>query len=146
VDDRGDAECEVHRASRSLLVGLSRHLEEQARTLGRNAILVGGFEADERFDAAARARYADLARGLAFCGVVGTDMAPEPVAGVHGGRLHAGDPLAREWTVSVVSPQASTTLTASDPKNGEDTYDYVLTHDRELAGAATAALMARIAV
>jgi EAL domain-containing protein (putative c-di-GMP-specific phosphodiesterase class I) len=140
------AECEVHRASRSLLAGLSRHLEEQARTLGRNAILVGGFEGDERFDDAARARYADLAQGLAFCGVVGTGMAPEPAAGVHGGRLHAGDPLAREWTVSVVSPHASATLTASDPGTGDDTYDYVLTHDRELAGAATAALMARIAV
>jgi EAL domain-containing protein (putative c-di-GMP-specific phosphodiesterase class I) len=140
------AECEVHRASRSLLAGLSRHLEEQARALGPNAILVGGFEDEERFDAAARARYAELARGLAFCGVVGTDMAPEPAAGVHGGRLHAGDPLAREWTVSVVSPQASATLTASDPGTGDGTYDYVLTHDRELAGAATAALMARIAV
>ena len=140
------AECEVHRASRSLLAGLSRHLEEQARALGPNAILVGGFEGDERFDDAARARYADLAEGLAFCGVVGTGMAPEPVAGVHGGRLHAGDPLAREWTVSVVSPHASATLTASDPGTGDDTYDYVLTHDRELGGAATAALMARIAV
>jgi EAL domain-containing protein (putative c-di-GMP-specific phosphodiesterase class I) len=140
------AECEVHRASRSLLVGLSRHLEEQARALGPNAILVGGFEGDERFDTAARARYADLARGLAFCGVVGTGMAPEPAAGVHGGRVHAGDPLAREWTVSVVSPQASATLTASDPGTGGGSYDYVLTHDRELAGAATAALMARIAV
>ena len=70
-------------------------------------------------------------------------MPVEPAAGVHGGRLHAADPLAREWTVSVVSPHASATLTAS--ADGDGTYDYALTHDRELAAAATAALMARIA-
>jgi hypothetical protein len=47
--------------------------------------------------------------------------------------------------VSVVSPHASATLTASAPGTGDGTYDYALTHDRELAAAATAALMARIA-
>jgi len=43
------------------------------------------------------------------------------------------------------SPHASATLTASAPGTGDGTYDYALTHDRELAAAATAALMARIA-
>jgi len=138
-------ECAVRRASRTLLTGLSRHLEDQARAMGRNAIIVGAFAGDERFDADARRRYADLARELAFCGAVGTEMPVEPAAGVRGGRLHAGDPLAREWTVSVVSPHASATLTASAPGTGDGTYDYALTHDRELAAAATAALMARIA-
>jgi EAL domain-containing protein (putative c-di-GMP-specific phosphodiesterase class I) len=138
-------ECEVRRASRTLLAGLSRHLEDQARAMGRTAIIVGAFAEEDRFDADARRRYADLARELAFCGVVGTEMPVEPAAGVRGGRLHAADPLAREWTVSVVSPHASATLTASAPANGEAGYDYALTHDRELAAAATAALMARIA-
>jgi EAL domain-containing protein (putative c-di-GMP-specific phosphodiesterase class I) len=137
--------CEVRRAGRELLAGISHHLEEQARTLGRNAILVGAFEDNGRFDDGARARYADLARELAFCGVVGTGMPEEPAAGVRGGRLHAADPLAREWTVSMVSPHASATLTASDPGTADGSYDYVLTHDRELAAAATASLMARIA-
>jgi DICT domain-containing protein len=137
--------CEVRRASRALLTGLSRRLEDQARALGRSAVLVGAFEADAPFDAAARRRYADLARELAFCGAVGTGMPDEPAAGVRGGRLHASDPLAREWTVALVSPHASAALTASDPGAGDGRYDYALTHDRELAAAAAAALMARIA-
>jgi EAL domain-containing protein (putative c-di-GMP-specific phosphodiesterase class I) len=136
--------CEVRTASRALLVGLSRHLEQQARAMGHSAILVGGFEGNDGFDAAARSRYADLARELAFCGAVGTGMAVEPAAGVRGGRLHAADPLAREWTVAVVSPHASAAMTASDRGAGDGSYDYALTHDRELAAAATAALMARI--
>jgi EAL domain-containing protein (putative c-di-GMP-specific phosphodiesterase class I) len=137
--------CEVRRASRALLAGLSRHLEEQARAMGRSAVLVGAFEGDERFDDEARRRYAGLAREVAFCGAVGTGMPEEPATGVRGGRIHAADPLAREWTVAVVSPHASATLTASDPGTGDGRYDYALTHDRELAAAATSALMARIA-
>jgi EAL domain-containing protein (putative c-di-GMP-specific phosphodiesterase class I) len=135
--------CEVRRASRELLAGLSRHLEEQARAQGRGAVLVGAFEGDTGFDDAARRRYAELARELAFCGAVGTGMPAEPADGVHGGRVHAGDPLAREWTVALVSPHASAALSACGP-GADGQYDYVLTHDRELAAAATAALMARI--
>jgi hypothetical protein len=55
-------ECAVRRAGRTLLTGLGRHLEDQARAMGRNAIIVGAFTGDERFDADARRRYADLAR------------------------------------------------------------------------------------
>jgi EAL domain-containing protein (putative c-di-GMP-specific phosphodiesterase class I) len=135
--------CEVRRASRELLAGLSRHLEEQARSLGRGTLLVGGFDEVAGFDDAARRRYAELARELAFCGAVGTGMPSEPADGVHGGRLHAGDPVAHEWTVAVVSPHASAALSAYGP-DADGQYDYVLTHDRELAAAATAALMARI--
>jgi len=137
--------CEVHSASRKMLASLSLRLEDQARMLGRSAVLIGAFEADAPFDDAARRRYAALARELAFCGAVGTGMPEEPAAGVRGGRLHASDPLAREWTVALVSPHASAALTASDPGSGDGRYDYALTHDRELAAAAAAALMARIA-
>jgi EAL domain-containing protein (putative c-di-GMP-specific phosphodiesterase class I) len=135
---------EVRHASRELLLGLTRHLEDQARAMGRGAVLVGGFEDDTHFDAAAKERYAELAEHLAFCGAVGTGMAVEPARGVHGGRLHASDPLAREWTVAVVSAHASAALCAQDPGAPDGHYDYVLTHDRALAAAATAALMARI--
>jgi EAL domain-containing protein (putative c-di-GMP-specific phosphodiesterase class I) len=135
---------EVRRASRELLLGLTRHLEDQARAMGRGAVLVGGFENDSQFDDAARQRYAELAEEVAFCGAVGKNMAPEPARGVHGGRLHAGDPLAREWTVAVVSAGASVALSACELGSGGEEYEYVLTHDRALAAAATAALLARI--
>jgi EAL domain-containing protein (putative c-di-GMP-specific phosphodiesterase class I) len=136
--------CEIRRAGRELLAGLSRHLEGQARAMGRSAVLVGAFQPDGGFDADTRARYAALARELAFCGAVGTGMPAEPADGVRGGRLHVADPVAREWTVAVVSPHACATLSASAPEEGEGEYDYVLTHDRALASSAAAALMARI--
>jgi EAL domain-containing protein (putative c-di-GMP-specific phosphodiesterase class I) len=136
---------EVRRASRSLLTGLSQHLEEQARAQGRSAVLVGAFEHDELFDDSTRTRYADLAREVAFCGAVGERMPPEPADGVRGGRLHSEDPLAREWTVAVVSPHMAAALAACNlGVEGDGRYDYVLTHDRDISVAVAAALMARI--
>jgi EAL domain-containing protein (putative c-di-GMP-specific phosphodiesterase class I) len=135
----------VRRASRALLSGLSRNLEAQARATGRSGMLVGSFQREELFDRAARRRYASLAHTLAFCGAVGERMAPEPAHGVRGGQLHAADPLAREWTVAVVSPHVSAALSAYDVDDGAGHYDYVLTHDRDRAVAAATALMARIA-
>ncbi|MEA2288510.1 MAG: hypothetical protein QOD55_507 [Solirubrobacteraceae bacterium] len=135
----------VRHASRSLLTGLSHHLEEQARAMGRSAVLVGAFEREDLFDQHARSRYADLARDVAFCGAVGERMPLEPADGVRGGRLQAGDPLAREWTVAVVSPHMAAALAAYDVgRPGHSSYDYVLTHDRDVSVAVVAALMARI--
>jgi EAL domain-containing protein (putative c-di-GMP-specific phosphodiesterase class I) len=136
---------DVHRASRDLLIGLSRSLEERARTMGSSGLLVGSFQRGELFDRAARRRYASLARKLAFCGAVGEGMPDEPAHGVRGAPLRPGDPLAREWTVAVVSPHVSAALTAYDVEDDEGRYDYVLTHDRDLSVAAATALMARIA-
>jgi len=135
----------VRRASRALLVELSRSLETQARKTGSSGVLVGSFQRGELFDRRARRRYASLARTLAFCGAVGEDMPVEPARGVRGAPLHATDPLAREWTVAVVSPHVSAALTAYDLDDEASRYDYVLTHDRGLAVAAATALMARIA-
>jgi hypothetical protein len=45
----------------------------------------------------------------------------------------------------VVSPHVSAALTAYDLDDDAARYEYVLTHDRELAVAAATALMARIA-
>jgi EAL domain-containing protein (putative c-di-GMP-specific phosphodiesterase class I) len=137
---------EVRRASRHLLAGLSRGIEDQAAAAGQSAVLVGAFEDSELFDAPTRRRYAEVAESVAFCGAVGRHMPPEPADGVRGGALLPDDPIAREWTVAVVSPHVSAALTAcglASSRNGE--YDYVLTHDRELAVSVAAALMARIA-
>ncbi|MEZ5264339.1 MAG: EAL domain-containing protein [Acidimicrobiales bacterium] len=42
----------------------------------------------------------------------GVDFAPEPVPGVRGTRIDAGDPLADEWTVVALGPQYAGALTA----------------------------------
>ena len=138
------------RPSRTLLPALSRHLEDQARALGRNAILVGAFEGDGASTPHARPRYADLARELAFCGVVGDGDAARARAGRPRRRGRpAGDPLAREWTVSVVAPHFAAALVAHErpdsPEGAEPIYDYILTYDRGLATSVAAALTARVA-
>jgi hypothetical protein len=138
----------VRQATRRMLTGMSRHLEEQALRAGHGAVLVSSFERGERFGKSIRARYARLARQVAFCGAVGARMRPEPAPGVRGGALQRGDPLTREWAVTVVSPHFAAALTAHDLRSGhgdDALYDFVLTHDRGLAVASAAALMARIA-
>jgi EAL domain-containing protein (putative c-di-GMP-specific phosphodiesterase class I) len=136
---------DARRASRGLMVGISRHLEEQALRAGHEAVLLSAFERDEHFTGATRERYEHIAGEIAFCGALGESMSPEPVPGVRGGLLHHADRLAREWAVTVVSPHFAAALTASDLGEEDDGYDFVLTYDRELAVASAASLMARIA-
>ncbi|MGZ4269622.1 MAG: sensor domain-containing phosphodiesterase [Solirubrobacteraceae bacterium] len=132
------------RGGRALLAAMSRHLEDQAARAGASAVLLSSFERVDRFDWATRERYERLAAHVGFCGVVGELMGADPVPGVRGGTLHPADPLAREWSTAVVSPQLAVALCAYDL--GDGAFEFVLTHDRELAVAAAAALMARIAL
>lgn len=137
----------VRQATRRMLTSMSRHLEEQALRGGHGAVLVSSFERSERFGKPMRARYARLARQIAFCGAVGARMRPEPAPGVRGAALASGDPLIQEWSVTVVSPHFAAALTAHDLRQGDGDdalYDFVLTHDRGLAVASAASLMARI--
>jgi EAL domain-containing protein (putative c-di-GMP-specific phosphodiesterase class I) len=130
-----------------LVESLARELEEQARAAGDQAVLIAAFGEIERFTPELRERYAELAGSVAFCGVVGREMETEPARGVRGGRLAASDPLGHDRTVAVVTPRFAAVLAAHDL--GPDAPDdrrlaFVLTHDRELAVGAAAALMSRI--
>lgn len=132
-----------------LLLAMTRHLEDQAAGLGGTALLVAAFDEDRHFCTQARARYAQLGRDLAFCGVVGRGLTGEPAPGVHGAELLNGDPVGHEWTIAVVGPHFAAALVAHERRDGdlhsERVYDYVLTYDRERATAVAAALTARVA-
>jgi len=133
---------------RALVDGVAREVEEQARAAGDQALLVAAFGEAGSFTGDLRERYAGLARDVAFCGAVGRGMASEPAPGVHGGRLAASDPLAHDRTVAVVTPRFAAVLAAHDLGPGEPDdrrMAYTLTHDRDLATDAAAALMSRIA-
>jgi hypothetical protein len=137
----------VRRTGRALVDAMTRQLEEHARAAGDAAVLLSAFKHASAFSPAARARYAGLARSVAFCGVLGQDMPSEPAPGVRGARVHATDPLRLELTVAVVSPHFAAALTAYDlgVEAPEDRrYEFVLTYERELAVAAAASLMARV--
>ncbi len=142
-----------HRAPRlttqPLLLAMTQHLEEQARGLGRTALLVAAFDQERRFTPQLRDRYAALGCDLAFCGVVGRGVPAAPAPGVHGGEVRSGDPIGGEWAIAVVGPHFAAALVAHERRGpgvaGEPEYDYVLTYDRERATAVAAALTARIA-
>jgi EAL domain-containing protein (putative c-di-GMP-specific phosphodiesterase class I) len=137
----------VRRTGRALVDAMTHQLEEHARAAGDGAVLLSAFKHASAFSPDARARYAGLARSVAFCGVLGQDMPSEPAHGVRGALVHATDPLRLEWTVAVVSPHFAAALTAYDlgEEAPEDRrYEFVLTYDRELAVGAAASLMARV--
>jgi DICT domain-containing protein len=74
-------------------------------------------------------------------------MPSEPVPGVRGARIHAADPLRREWTVAIVSPHFAGALAAHDLGRGapaDRRFEFLLTYDRDRAVAAASALMARV--
>ena len=137
-------------ASGALLLAMTQHLEDKAKSLGRTAVLVAAFDDRERrFTPHLRQRYAQLGRELAFCATVGQGMPADPAPGVHGGRCGSATPRGGEWTVAVVAPHFAAALVAHERRepgpDGEQLYDYVLTYERECAIAVAAALTARVA-
>lgn len=133
----------------ALLSAMTRHLEDQARTLGHTAVLVAAFEQHQLFTPDVRGRYAQLGSELAFCAIVGRGVPLEPAPGVHGGTVVPGDPIGSEWAVAVVAPHFAAALVAHERRDagvhGEAMFDYVLTYDRDLATSVAASLTARVA-
>jgi EAL domain-containing protein (putative c-di-GMP-specific phosphodiesterase class I) len=137
-------------ASAPLLLAMTQHLEDQAKALGRTAVLVAAFDQHERkLTAELRERYASLGSQLAFCAIVGEGLPSHPAPGVLGGQIGPGDPAHGEWTVAVVAPHFAAALVAHARRepgpDGEAIYDYVLTYERECAIAVASAMTARVA-
>jgi len=135
-------------AVKPLLIEVSKQLEAQARHAGESAVLLAAFQHADFFTPATRRRYADLARHTSFVGALGEQMPPEPLPGVRGAVLAAGDPLRGEWDIAVLGPHFAATLVARDlGDTGPDAqrrFEFVLSHDRELTIAVAHSLMSRI--
>ncbi|MCD2190045.1 sensor domain-containing phosphodiesterase [Actinomycetospora soli] len=137
------------RASKALLVAVSRHLERQAADQGELAVVLAAYEDAVNLTPASRRRYRALAAAAAFVGVLGRGLDPEPEPGVRGADLDADDPVQGEWDVAVVGPHFAAALVArdlepdADPADPTRPFDYVLTHDRPLVLEIARSLMAR---
>lgn len=135
-------------AAKELLTQISTHLERQAGRSGEATVVLACFQDEAFFTPAARRRYAGLASTAAFVGALGQNMPPEPLAGVRGGVLRPGDPLAGEWNLAVVGPHYAAALVARDlGDDGPDPqrrFEYVLSHDRGFAIMVANALISRI--
>lgn len=136
------------RGTKALLRSISRSLELEAEALGTSAVALATFQHAHHYTPPVQRTYKQLGRRLAFVGVLGAGLPPFPAPGVRGGDLDGRDPLRDEWAVAVVGPHFSATLAARDlgdagPED-ERRFDFVVSHDRDLAAAAAQSLMSRI--
>ena len=145
-----EAARRVRRAPKRLLLPLSLTLETMALQQRVPPVLLAGFEHARFFTPATTRRFTEYAARLPFVGALGVDMPAEPAPGVRGAALSPQDPLATEWTVVVLGAHTAAALVArelagSNP-DGDREFDFVVTYDRALVGAAAHALVARLAL
>ncbi len=139
----------VRRGTKALLRSISRSLELEAESLGASAVTLAAFQHAHHYTPPVQETYARLGRRMAFVGVLGAGLPPTLTPHVRGGHLDEHDPLRMEWDVAVVGPHFAATLAARDlgdtgPED-ERRFDFVVSHNRDLATEAARSLMSRIA-
>lgn len=143
------AERETRRGTKRLLLALSRQIEAQASSLGRSAMILSAFQDAAFFTPATASRYRGLAGRAALVGALGAGLPEQPVEGVRGVSLAAGDPLRGEWDVAVIGPHFAAAFVACDLGDvGEDMerrFDFAMTYERSLAVAVAGNMIARLA-
>jgi EAL domain-containing protein (putative c-di-GMP-specific phosphodiesterase class I) len=126
----------IRDGTKPILHSMSRHLETQARALGETAVLLAIFEDAQFFTGATKARYEQLAREIAFVGVMGPGMSSMPGVGVRGANIDPNDELYDEWGIAVVSPHFAAAFVArpaGDRSLPDDQrqFQFALTYNRE---------------
>lgn len=152
---RGDSPFEVVRAvmptqqmTKPLLTSISKHLENEALTIGPGAVIVAAFQAADRFTHDTRVRYRALGQRASFVAALGVGMEESPVEGVRGAKIPIDDVLVGEWSIAVLGPHFAGALVAQDLGDGgpdeERRFDFAVTYDRGLVVSAVKSLMRRV--
>jgi EAL domain-containing protein (putative c-di-GMP-specific phosphodiesterase class I) len=138
----------VRIGAKGLLLGVSRHLENQGLALETPPVVLGTFQEARHFTPYTAERYARLALRCPLVVGLGVDLPVAPVAGVRGADVRADDPLHGEWVVAVVGTHYAGALIAKDlGDHGPDRdrrFAFVLTHDHETVLAAARSLLERV--
>ncbi len=139
----------VQHGDKALILSLSRQLEVQAATLGGECVVLSNLQHARHLTPRTAELYRDLAQGAAFVGMVGEALPSAPAPGVRGGSYDAADPLAHEWTVTVISPHFSAAMLGVDLGDQDvpdlaRRFSFCLTYDRQLVADAAAVLMRQI--
>ncbi len=136
-------------ARKPLLIEVSKHLEQQAQQFGASTVVLSALQHNRFFTPDTRRRYARLAEEAAFVGLLAEDMPAQPLPGIRGALLDATDPVIGEWDIAVVGPHFAACLVARDlgdtGPDHERRFEFVLSHDRELAVDVAISLMRRLA-
>ncbi len=136
----------VRRGTKSTLVAMATHLEEQAIAWRDGPVILSTFQDGDRWDSQ---RYETLAEQGSFVVLLGHDMDDAPCSGVRGACLPDGHRLHDEWSVVVVGPHYAGALVARDLNDSgpeaDRRYDFAVTHDRNLVVEAGRALLRQLA-
>ena len=131
-----------------MLIGISNHLEREARALVGEVVVASVFQDAEFFNAETRRRYEHLAEDAALVCALGAGMPEAPGIAIRGAALAADDPMNGEWIVAVVGPHFAAALVARetpDPRHGDrQPFEHCLTYDRSLVIEATDQLLRRV--
>jgi EAL domain-containing protein (putative c-di-GMP-specific phosphodiesterase class I) len=139
----------IRTGTKPILHSMSRHLETQARSLGETAVLLAIFEDAQFFAGETKARYEQLARDIAFVGVIGPGMPPVPGEGVRGANIDANDELFDEWGIAVISPHFAAAFVARPAGNrslpdAQRQFQFALTYNREYVIETARNMMSKI--
>ncbi len=141
VKDSGNVQI----ATKQLLMPMSMNIEQHPISAFERPLVMAAFQHAHAFTPATATRYTELAREAAFVGVLGAGLGSEPARGVRGGTIDHNHPLAGEWTVVSVGPHYAAALIAHDMGDAgpqaDRCFEYVITHDRNIAIAAATSLL-----
>ena len=132
-------------ANRALLVQLSIFLESRARASGDSAVVLSTFQDYSNVTSATRRRYEALGAeaGLVTIYLAG-DAHFDAGSKIQVVQIDPLDPLIHEWDIVVLTADFSAVLAAREVDAGnhdEGAYEFVISHDRELATAAALSLL-----
>jgi diguanylate cyclase (GGDEF)-like protein/PAS domain S-box-containing protein len=139
----------LRRASKALLVEVSKQLEREALRLGETCVVASTFQESRHLTPATRRRYRELVDRVGFVCALGEGLSPEPLPGLRGADLGADDPVRGEWDLVVLAPHFSAALLArdlgDDGPDMERTFEFALTYERDTVVRAAHALLSRVA-
>jgi EAL domain-containing protein (putative c-di-GMP-specific phosphodiesterase class I) len=137
-------------SNRALLVQMSIFLESRARASGDSAVVLSTFQHNDNLSPATVRRYEALVAEAGLVAVFLAGKAPlPPTSRIRVGQIDLTDPLINEWDVVVLTADFAAVLAAREvdaANHAEGAYEFVLTHDRDLATAAALTLINRLPV
>lgn len=135
-------------SNRALLVQMSIFLESRALASGDSAVVLSTFQHHRNFTPATRRRYRAVAETAGLVAVyMAGDAEIERESRIRVAQIGPTDPLLDEWDIVVLTADFAAVLAAREvnPSNhAEGSYEFVLTHDRDLATAAALTLINRL--
>ena len=125
--------------SRVLAEATAGLIMRQALALGETAVVLAAFPDEQHLQPEQAAELVELAKSLAFVGVLG---APSELPGVRTGQLAPDDSLRGTWTVTALGPGLAACFVACESEDGS--YQLATSYDRDLVVESALLIMARL--